>query len=233
MNPVAIVDPRIPSEIIRNLKCSGFSVIAAPRTDLVDTPISGHPDIQMFLHKKNLFVHPDIDISFLKKIEKYINIIHCSTKLNNTYPEDIPYNIACAGSVALHRKGSTDETILGYLFKNNIAVADTRQGYSKCSTLIVDENSVITSDRSIQFAAEESGLDTICITQGYVDLPGYNYGFIGGASGKFLDTIYLTGSIDNHPDRDRIMNFIESKGMKIKMLSEQRIVDTGSIFFIE
>jgi len=232
MEPCAIIDPRLPADIADNLQKAGFETIPAPLTELVDTPLSGHPDIQMFLHNKNLFVHPAIDPLFLKSVERHVNIIQCSTSLGKNYPGDIPYNIACTGRIALHKKDSTDKTILEYMQKNNIEIAATKQGYTKCSTMIVDDNSIVTSDRSINTAAQNAGLDTLLIDPGHIDLPGYSYGFIGGASGKFSDTIYLTGSIDSHPDRERIKNFIESKGLQIKILSDHKISDAGSIFFI-
>ncbi len=232
MNPCAIIDPRIPEEIIKNLQNSGFKTISAPLTGFVEKPLSGHPDIQMFLHNDNLFVHPDIDRSFLDEMENYVNIIQGSSKLNKCYPEDIPYNIACMGRLAIHRKESTDKFILNYFHENKIEIIDTRQGYSKCSTLIVDDKSIITSDKSIKLAAENAGIDSLLISQGHIDLPGYNHGFIGGASGRFLDTIYLTGSIDHHPDKDIIERFINSKSMHLTILSDRKIFDAGSIFFI-
>ncbi len=232
MGPCAIIDPRLPAEITGNLRKAGFEIIPAPLTELVDTPLSGHPDIQMFLHDNNLFVHPSIDPLFLKSVEMYVNIIQCSTPLAKNYPGDISYNIACTGQIALHRKGSTDRTILEYMQNNNIEIAATKQGYTKCSTMIVDDNSIVTSDRSINTAAKNAGLDTLLIAPGHIDLPGYSSGFIGGASGRFLDTIYLTGSINDHPDGERITDFIGSRGLQIKILSDQRIFDAGSIFFI-
>jgi len=232
MEPLAIIDPGLAENIIVNLQAAGFKTIPVQRTDRVDTPLSGHPDIQMFLHEKNLFVHPDIDPSFLKSVENYVNIIQCSTELGKNYPEDISYNIACTGRIALHRKECTENTILEYLRENNIQIENTNQGYTKCSTMIVDDNSIVTSDRSIHTAAGRSGLDSLLISPGYIDLPGYNYGFIGGASGRFLDTIYLTGSIGDHPDSDRITDFIQSRGLRIKVLSDEKIFDAGSIFFI-
>jgi len=232
MEPCAIIDPRLPEKTVKNLNKAGFLTVTVPLSDLVETPLSGHPDIQMFLHEKNLFVHPDIDKSFLQKIESYVNIIQCPSRLQKSHPADIPYNIACTGKIALHRKESTDKCILNFFLQNEIKIVNTRQGYSKCSTLIVDDSSIITSDESIHKAAEDAGIDSLLIIKGYIDLPGYNYGFIGGASGRFLDTIYLTGSIDNHPDRKMIQNFIESKGMRLNILSDQKIFDAGSIFFI-
>jgi len=98
--------------------------------------------------------------------------------------------------------------------------------------MIVDDCSIVTSDRSINTAAKNAGLDTLLIAPGHIDLPGYSCGFIGGASGRFLDIIYLTGSIKDHPDRERITDFIDSKGLHMKILSDQTIFDAGSIFFI-
>ncbi len=233
MEPCAIIDPRLSEKVFKNLHSAGFKTIPVPLTDLVDPPLSGHPDIQMFLHGNNLFVHPEIDPVFLKAVEGYVNIIQCQTPLKNIYPGDITYNIACTGRFAIHRKKSTDNKILEYFKQNDIEIIETKQGYTKCSTMIVDDQSIITSDRSIYAASEKAGLDALLISPGHIDLPGYSYGFIGGASGRFLNRIYLTGSIDDHPDCGRIIEFIESKGLEIDILSDQKIVDGGSIIFIE
>lgn len=232
--PYAIIDPAIPYEAKMNLKGAGFELIDSPATVRVDTPVRHHPDLQMFLHKDNLFAHPDIDRSFLKKIDNRLNIIVCEKNLTKEYPGDIPYNIACVGNHALtHKKNQPDQNILDYLKTENICILATNQGYCKCSTLIVDDKSIITSDISINSAAVEAGIDTLLITHGYIDLPGYNYGFIGGASGRFDDTIYITGSIEHHPDCGRIYDFITSRNMKLRILSTQRVYDGGTIFFLE
>ena len=231
MEPCVIIDPRLDEECIKNLNHAGFRIIPIRLSNLVDEPISGHPDIQMFLHEKNLFVHPDIDTQFIKDIEKYVNVIVCSTKLKKDYPYNIPYNIAVVNNFAIHRKNFTDKTIQDYLSKHDITILDTKQGYTKCSTLIVGD-SIITSDKSIADTAKSAGIDTLLISNGFIELTGYNHGFIGGASGSYADTIYLTGRIDCHPDKDGIESFIISKNMKLKILSNKRIADVGSIFFV-
>lgn len=180
MSPCAIIDPRLPEDAVNALTEEGFIIIPVALTDRVDTPLSGHPDIQMFYHEKKLFVHPDIHPQFLISAEKFTDIVQCSTKLGIAYPDDIPYNIACTGDTALHKKKSTDKTILEYFAKRGITVIDTKQGYSKCSTMIVDDNSIITADRSIYSAALNAGMDSLLISHGHIDLPGYDYGFIGG-----------------------------------------------------
>jgi hypothetical protein len=232
MNKAAIIDPRASDDVKENLAGLGLEIIPIPLTDLVAEPVSGHPDIQVFIHGNNAFMHPDISADFIRSVEQYCNVTVCTTGLDSKYPLDIPYNIACIGNIAIHKKDCTAPEIKKYLSENNINLIHTSQGYSKCSTLIVDNNSLITSDKSIHKSAETMGIDSLLITTGYIDLPGYNYGFIGGASGEFNNTVFFAGRIDHHPDFDRIKNFIISKEKSIIYLSENRADDIGSILFI-
>lgn len=229
MEHAAIIDSRAPDEICSGLEKTGLHVIKMPCTEMVAAPVSGHPDIQLFIHRGRAFVHPHIDMNFLRQLENFCEVKTCSTSLQHEYPGDIPYNIAFTGSFAIHRLDRTEPSILELLREEGTVLLDTKQGYSKCSTLIVDEKSIITSDTSIDAAARSAGMDSLLITPGHVDLPGYKHGFAGGATGRFMDMVLFTGSIDLHPDRDNIHEFIESRGLKVKVLSKLKMIDTGSI----
>lgn len=232
MNKAAIIDPRTPADVTANLADMGFEIIPIPLIDHVSEPICGHPDIQIFLHGNNAFVHPAASPDFISSVEKYSSVTICRTGLTCKYPGDIPYNIASLENMAIHRADCTEPSIKKYFADNKIELINTNQGYSKCSTLIVDEKSIITSDRSIHISGTGAGLDSLLIEPGYIDLPGYDYGFIGGASGKFNNTILLTGRIDHHPDFRRITGFIETRGIELKILSQNRAIDTGSILIL-
>ncbi|HPS58072.1 MAG TPA: hypothetical protein PK514_08190 [Spirochaetota bacterium] len=232
MEHAAIIDIRTPDEICINLEKAGLHILRIPPTDRLQGPLSAHPDMQLFIHDNNAFVQPHIDKSFLHQLEKFCNTTLCKTELHPEYPGDIAYNVACTGRFAIHSLERTDPAILHYLRDIGTCLIDTRQGYSKCSTLIVDETSIITADRSIDKSAREAGMSSLLIGAGHVDLPGYKYGFIGGATGRFMDMVLFTGSIEGHPDRDRIHAFIESRGLKVKILSQQKVLDIGSIIII-
>ena len=229
MNYFALIDPALPPAALKKLKQLEIEPLPVPRTSLVDKPISGHPDIQVFLHHGTAFVHPDIDKSFLRKLDRYCNLKIGQTHLTADYPGDIPYNIAVTGLFAFHKKNATDPFVRDYLDDNDILFIDVRQGYSKCSTLPVNDVSIITSDNSIHKEAVKNGFDSLLITPGYISLPGYKYGFIGGATGKFRNSILFTGEIDLHPDRDNIYSFIETRGLSITILSAEPALDTGSL----
>jgi hypothetical protein len=74
MKKAAIIDPRTPYDVKKNLSSLGFDIIPIPRTNLVAEPISGHPDIQIFIHKKSVFTHPDISPDFIRSLGRYCNI---------------------------------------------------------------------------------------------------------------------------------------------------------------
>jgi hypothetical protein len=232
MKKAAIIDPRTPADVTGNLAVMGFEIIPIPLIDHVSEPICGHPDIQIFLHGENAFIHPDASPAFISSIAEYCNVTICGTELRAAYPGDVVYNVLCTGGIAIHRVDSTEPSIRQYFLDNNINLIHTNQGYTRCSTLIVDDKSIITADRSIHKSASAAGLDSLLIEPGYIALPGYDYGFIGGASGRFDNTILLTGRIDHHPDFIRIRDYIEMRGIELKILSENRAIDTGSILIL-
>ncbi|HOP62600.1 MAG TPA: hypothetical protein PK358_05090 [Spirochaetota bacterium] len=229
MKYFALIDPGLSPGAVNKLKKFDIEPVRVPATGLVDSPVAGHPDLQVFLNNGNAFVHPGIDRNFIRKISQFCNVTFGSTKLTRTYPGDIAYNIAVTGDTAFHLKNETDPVIKEYFVTNGITLAHVKQGYTKCSTLIVDDKSIITADKSINETAIKNGFASLLITPGYVNLPGYKYGFLGGASGRFRNMIFFTGNIDSHPDRERIYSFINDRGLTVELLSDEPAYDAGSL----
>ena len=229
---IAIISPDTSEAIRRNLQKLDLEPMEIPRCSSVERPISGHPDIQIFIHEKSVFCHHEIEISFLKRIGKYARIIICESRIGEPYPLNIPYNIACTGLIAFHKRSHTDSRVAEYLASRKIPIVNVNQGFAKCATLIIDENHIITADRSIHRAAVENEITSLLIESGDIELPGYQYGFIGGATGTLSDAILFTGKISNHRDYRRICEGIEERGKQIIYLSEENAVDLGTIFVI-
>ena len=67
------------------------------------------------------------------------------------------------------------------------------------------------------------------ISKGSVYLPGFDYGFIGGASGKIADDeIIFNGDISKHPDYKNIMSFLCKHNVKAVSFKD-KLEDIGSI----
>lgn len=145
------------------------------------------------------------------------------------YPEDCIYNAACTGRWFIHRMDITDPELKKAAEELGMSFIDVPQGYTKCSTLVVDENSIVTSDRGIGKKCSAAGLEVLLISQGHIELPGFRYGFIGGASGRIESTIIFEGDLSAHPDHEAIVAFIRSKGLDIEYNKDMPLTDIGSI----
>ena len=141
------------------------------------------------------------------------------------YPNDIVYNITLLGGFAFMNTATEQEKIV-----KGGKIINVRQGYTKCSICIVNENAIITADTGIYRAARENNIDALLISPGNIDLHGMNYGFIGGAAGLIApDTLSVNGDIAAHPDGERITRFCSDRGVKIIALKSGKIRDIGSI----
>ncbi len=232
MHRIAIISPDASEGIRKNLMGLDLEPVPVPKTTLVARPISGHPDLQVFVHDGRVFCHPDISRSFISSIEKNAEVIVCGTRLAGDHPGDIPYNIACAGGRAFHHRTVIDPTVREYLDAQHITRTAVRQGYAKCSAMIVDDGAIVTSDVSIHGAAAASGIASLLIRPGSIELPGYRYGFIGGATGTLEDAVLCTGGLEHHPDYENISAFIAGRGKKIVPLDRGPAIDLGTIFII-
>lgn len=231
MKTIAVISPDADEKILIRLKKQDIEPVLIDKCGYISKPIAGHPDMQIFKFGNILFCHPDISLTFLKKIEKYAEIKICNTKLSPRHPYDIPYNILYLGNSAIHKLKYTEPEIKKHLENVSVQLIDVKQGYTKCSCIPAG-NSVITADDSIYRTCSSVQINSLKITPGFINLPGYKYGFIGGASGVSGNRIYLTGNLNNHPDKKSIENFAESINFSIFYLTDNDPIDLGTIFFI-
>ncbi len=227
-----IIDGRVSDEIIDNLKKLNLNIIPTIECKEVDYPISYHPDIVIHpIDHKTLIIAPNVFEYYEGKLYGLgINLIKGETELGKTYPEDVAYNVGRMEGIAVHNFKYTDEKLKYYLKKQDLKFIHVNQGYTKCSMAIIDERAVITADYVISKELKKIGFDTLLIKPGYVELPGYDYGFIGGTCGNLsTNEIFFTGKINHHPDKERIIKFIKKYKKRLIWLSDKKLVDVGTI----
>ena len=208
----AEADPRL-AEFLRG---AGLEIEYFRTEGMVPAALSCHPDIFMCR------LGADTDAELIKFTDT-------ETVPGSDYPLDIPFNAACTGKHFIHNLRCTAPKLLARARELDMNLINVKQGYAKCSTVIVDEDSIITYDRGLAKACLAAGMDVLEVTPGHVVLPGYDTGFIGGASGRIGDTIYFNGNLEEHPDFERIVRFIEGKGLRVKWFEEWPLTDIGSI----
>ena len=187
--------------------------------------ISGHSDIvgcPVFLTtviEREVYDHHRFDL-------REFDITLGQSSLARDYPYDVRYNVAIFGKTAIHSK-YIDSVIKEQLTKFKVESIVVKQGYAKCSIVVVDEKSIITSDIGIYRACKEK-LD-VCLVSVWKDifLWGMEYGLLGGTSLTRGREIYFTGDISKHPDYWKMKNFANQKGISLLSMSEGRLVDVG------
>ena len=206
------ISGRADRAIIEYLADCGYEVCMLPRIPGPDPAIADHPDLVLCsLGPRRPVFHGKI------------------ATVRRPYPADVPYNACCTGKYFIHNLKYTHAELLAAAEVADMIPVNVPQGYSRCSCLPVDETSVITADQGIIRACRDAGLTVLEVTPGYVELPGYKYGFIGGCGGRIGNTVVFHGSLAGHPDGERIRNFIEERGLKCIDFADFPLRDIGSV----
>lgn len=227
-----IIDGRISEVIKARLKELNINIISTIPCKEVAEPISYHPDIVIHpINYNTLIIAPNVFDYYEDKLYGMgIKIIRGETKLDKEYPKDIAYNVGRVGNYAVHNFKYTDEKLKYYLKKEKLDLIDIKQGYSKCSMAIVGNNAIITEDYPIYKKLLNYGINVLLINPGHIELPGYPYGFIGGATGKLSkDSFMFSGKLDDHPDKVKMVSYVKKYNKNIIWLSDEKIIDIGTI----
>ncbi|MCT4594110.1 MAG: hypothetical protein N4A57_07575 [Anaeromicrobium sp.] len=229
----ALIDGRASEELIKNLEKLNIKAIKTPKCKELYRAICSHVDILSYkVDNTNVIVAPNIYDFIREELSKNeISPIKGRTLLKSNYPYDIAYNVARVGKYAIHNFKYTDKLVLEHLKKEEVELINVKQGYSKCSICVVNEKAVITSDRGIANTLKDYDIDLLLISLGHIKLDGLDHGFIGGCTGNINNKqLLFTGTLSNHPDENRILNFLKKHGIEPMFLSEDNLIDLGTIF---
>lgn len=202
------------------LENAGHVIHNFPELRTVSSLVANHPDVLLC----KLGVKPESPI-----------YEGAPNALSSLYPGDCRYNAACTGKFFIHKLDVTDAGLLGAAKASSgdeFHLVDVRQGYAKCSTVIVDEDSIITYDKGIAKPCEAAGMNVLLVKSGFVKLRGAGTGFIGGASGRVDNEIVFNGDLSAHPNFREITAFIEGRGLGCKWFSSYELEDIGSIITV-
>jgi len=133
------------------------------------------------------------------------------------------------GDYFIHNLAFTAQELLEQARKAGKQLISVKQGYTKCSMVVVNGNAAITSDPGIASSLSETALDILLVSHGHVRLKGHTYGFLGGTSGKVGDHLFFHGNLSVHPDFKKIRAFLEKHKCKFTYFKEFELEDIGSI----
>ena len=201
----------------------GLDWVFLPSDPTLPEPVSCHADMLMFgnILQKDYYKRN-------KELFEGYDIVLAEEKFGNEYPKDVLLNAFAVGDTLFGRLESVSVKIKEQYPK----AVNLRQGYAKCSTLLFGNNA-ITADKGIGSVLTEHGLNVLIITSGHIALPGYDYGFIGGASFVYKNIVYFFGDLEKHPDCVKIRNFIEDAGYVPAYDIDYPLTDFGGAIILD
>ena len=198
-----------------------------------DEPVATHADMLICILDNNIFCYSDYrsdnkEIFDLAASEGY-NIIECEPPASAKYPYDIGLNVLVIGKRIFARKDSIAKRLYDYAVSHGYEIVDVRQGYACCTTLVLDENNVVTGDISICSALERYGINVLLINEASIRLTGYKYGFIGGSTFVKNNDVFFFGDPDTLDESDRIKGMIKALCMEEISILSGEVFDFGGV----
>ena len=206
----------------------GIERLVIKANDDIDPAVKYHADMAaLYLGTGKILLDKRQHLLGENLQKKGCDVKYTEANITGEYPDDIALNFTVIGNNIIGRFDYADNRLIDLI--SGLDKINVRQGYCKCSCLVVTENALITDDKSIYNKATVNGIDCLLISKGDIRLEGHEYGFIGGASCKLSESeILFFGDISEHRDYKKIADFIEKHGCEIISLKFP-LTDFGGI----
>ena len=229
-NPVSLVAiSHSAGESIANLNNRGIKTILIPDNPMLPEPVKSHADLQI-LHMGNNVIFCQNEHLCIGESESDFNMHLIHESAGRQYPDDVRLNCTIIGNKIICNEKTISKDVLEFAYINDYIIINVKQGYSRCSICVINENSIITDDESIFAAAGNFLNDAELISKGSIVLNGYNYGFIGGCCGKLSENeIGFNGMIESHKDYKKITDILNRNKIVCTELCNGPLTDIGGI----
>lgn len=228
----ALVNYQIADEFSKK---TGIDTVAVNPYKRLAPPVASHPDMLFCVLDKTVFCYHDYmvenDLCDIIKNAGY-DLVFVSNKCAPEYPFDISLNVLIMGKTLFCNIRHTATEIIDYAKVNGYTVFNVKQGYSACSTLVVDENTAITSDFGMMNAINSCEKKALYIDNTGIVLPGYDRGFIGGACAKIGGRVCFFGDISAFSEGEKISKLLAEKEISSVSIVSGNLYDFGGIKMI-
>ncbi len=214
-------------EILDKMRELGYVCHNVIPSNAVSPPISGHSDVLYLKLKSNTIIASACQKGNLPGLKELgYEVIFCDI-LKPGYKTECMLNFIVGSDYVIFNP----KTALKISTNKRIIIVN--QGYTKCSTVCVNDNAFITDDENIYKTLIKNNFDCLKISKGEVLLEGYDYGFIGGASVKLNEKeILFFGDFENKEDKKNIINFLNKYGVTAIFMENKKLHDIGSALIL-
>lgn len=214
----------------KRLIYQGVEPLWLPDNPLFDQRLAAHADLNLSVCGKRIVVSKGINSGIVNLLtNRGYDIRYARKEEGEVYPKDAGLCVCDTGKYLIANPKTADPAVLEQFSRRKLI--PVKQGYARCCVCVADEESIITSDDGIADKARSAGLNVLKIRSGYIELPGFDTGFIGGASIRFAQNkMAFVGKLDTHPDGAAILDFFKKRAQEVVFLKEGALLDVGSGF---
>lgn len=225
-----IIDRTMPDVMVNNLEKIG-NVYKSAVINAVDEGIASHPDLQIHFLTQTMAICGKSVFDYYRSILPHnIELYAGKTDIGDTYPQICAYNIARVGEFVICNLKYAEKSIIDFYKRQGKKIINVKQGYTKCNICPISDNTFITEDMGIHNAVQNiCGINSVILNTGSVALKGFDYGFIGGATGFVENKVLFCGSLSENPYKEEILLSINKCGAEYFELSNDKLYDYGSI----
>lgn len=214
---------------ISKLNQLGIKTIEINKSAYLPAGIDSHADLQILHLEDNRFLTATEHLC-TGESKKKINIERLRGNLGKKYPFDVPLNCVFIGNKLICNTNTVALQVLEFAEESGFQVIHVNQGYTRCSTAVINKDAIITDDITIFTAAQNFLNDVLFISKGSIRLNGYSYGFIGGCCGKISkNELAFNGRIDSHENANSIIDFLSKHNIEPIELHNDCLYDIGGI----
>ena len=143
-----VVMSTISDELVNNVKSLGIDIIPSSKIEHLLQFEKYHSDMQIFHYNRDtVFVLKECT-TLQEKLKPYFkNIILPEKCIERKYPDNVLLNCVSIDDKIICNSNTIDNSIKKEISDNK--VFNVNQGYTKCSTCVVSNDAIITSDKSI------------------------------------------------------------------------------------
>ncbi len=213
------------SGVISFLAGRGEDVLIVEKDPVLPEPLASHADLQVFAAGDTVFVNERQE-KLAKELKSRGFNVETVDDIENTYPADCRLN-----GFLLGKRLVGNGRCLSRKLTERFELLGVKQGYARCSSIVIGTDTVFTDDVSIfSRLFREEGTDCRRFPQNEILLEGYDKGFLGGCCGFVSNhELLFSGDPGKLSNGKELLEALEEKGIEVIRLSGEVPYDFGGI----
>lgn len=224
-----LVDKNISKETVFFLQSLGYSLIFSTELKGITNSTATHPDMQFVKIANKKAIVSSQSLNHYKIHLPDFEFIAVDD-IRSPYPHDTALNFVLLGSRAI----CTEYQYRKVKELHSFDCIFVKQGYTKCSICVLNDDAIITGDRGIINLLENSKIKAYYLPCEQIKLNGYSNGFWGGASGLIENNkLFFNGNIENLSCYSQLLDILSRQKIEPVYHKNSDVYDNGSIILLD